>query len=77
MKTMSIHELEAEALKLDPKSRAKLAGKLLNSLEELSDEEVTQLWAEEAQRRDVQMDADPQAELPAEDVFREVWSSLS
>ena len=73
---MNNQELEAEALKLDPKSRARLAGKLLNSLEELSEDEVTQLWAEEAQRRDAQMDADPDSELPAEDVFREARSSL-
>lgn len=79
MEQMNIQELEVEALKLDPKSRAKLAGKLLNSLEgieELPEEEVTPLWAEEARRRDADMDADPDSELPAEDVFREVRSSL-
>jgi len=73
---MSIQELEAEVLKLDPKARARLAGKLLNSLEELSEEEVTQLWAEEAQRRDAQMDTNPDSELPAEDVLREAWSAF-
>lgn len=36
---MSIEDLEAEALKLDPKGRARLAGKLLESLEGLSEEE--------------------------------------
>jgi putative addiction module component len=73
---MSIQELEAEALKLDPKARARLAGKLLSSLEELSEQEVTQLWAEEAQRRDAQIDTDPDSELPAEDVLREAWSAF-
>ena len=53
---MSLKELEAEALKLDPKARARLAGKLLESLENLSEEENTRLWAEEAQRRDAEMD---------------------
>ena len=76
MEPMNIQELETEALKLDPKSRARLAGKLLNSLEELSEDEVTQLWSEEAQRRDAQMDSDPGSELPAEDVLREAWSSF-
>ena len=56
---MSINELEAEALKLDPKARARLAGKLLESLEDLSEEENAKLWAEEAKRRDAEMDADP------------------
>ena len=54
---MSLKDLEAEALKLDPKARARLAGKLLESLENLSEEENTRLWAEEAQRRDAEMDA--------------------
>ncbi len=76
MERMDIQELEAEALRLDAKSRARLAGKLLNSLEELSEQEVTRLWAEEAQRRDAQMDADPDSEFPAEDVFREARSSV-
>ena len=53
---MSLKELEAEAMKLDPKARARLADKLLESLENLSEEENTRLWAEEAQRRDAEMD---------------------
>ena len=36
---MSIDELEAEALKLKPEARARLAARLLDSLEDLSDEE--------------------------------------
>ena len=43
---MSIEEIEAEALKLDPKARARLAGRLLESLETLSDQENERLWAE-------------------------------
>ena len=71
MDQVDVQELEAAVLKLDPKDRARLAGKLLNSLEELSEEEVNRMWAEEAQRRDAEMDADPGSELPAEDVFRD------
>jgi hypothetical protein len=69
-------ELEAEALRLGAKSRARLAGKLLNSLEELSEQEVARLWVEEAQRRHTQIDADPDSEFPAEEVFREARSSV-
>ena len=36
---MSIDELEAEVLKLGPQARARLAERLLNSLESPSDEE--------------------------------------
>jgi hypothetical protein len=68
---MNINELEVEALKLDPKARARLAGKLLKSLEDLSEEENAMLWAEEANRRDAEMDADPDSGISAADVFRE------
>ncbi len=36
----------------------------------------TRLWAEEAQRRDAQIDADPGSSRPADDVFREAWSRI-
>ena len=58
---MKLEELEAAALKLDAKARARLAERLLSSLETLSDAENAQLWAEEAQRRDAELD---KAHLP-------------
>lgn len=74
---MNTRELESQALKLDPKARARLAQKLLGSLEELSEEECAQLWAEEAQRRDAQMDAESESERAADDVFREARSRVT
>jgi putative addiction module component (TIGR02574 family) len=76
MKAVTPQELENEALKLDIASRAKLAGKLLSSLEDLSPDEVTRVWAEEAQRRDAEIDSDPGSAIPADAVFREVRSSV-
>jgi len=73
---MSIQELEAEALKLDPKARARLAGKLLASLENLSEEENTRLWVEEGERRAVEMDTQPDSSTSAKDVFREARAKL-
>jgi hypothetical protein len=73
---MSIEEIEAEALKLDPKSRARLAGRLLESLEELSEAENGRVWAEEAQRRDREMDEDQSPGIPAADVFRDARAKL-
>ena len=54
---MSIDDIEAEVLKLDPQARARLAKKLLESLEALSDEENDRLWAQEADRRDAAWDS--------------------
>lgn len=73
---MSIDELEAEALKLAPEARARLAGKLLESLENLSEEENAKLWAEEAQRRDEAWDAANGSGRPAGDVLRDARARL-
>ena len=73
---MSVEELVAEALELTPQARAKPAGKLLDSLDGLSDEENQELWAVEAQRRDAAMDASPGDARPAADVFRDARSKL-
>ena len=73
---MSLKELEAEALKLDPKARARLAGKLLESLENLSEEENMRLWAEEAQRREVEMDANSGSSCSATEALREARAKL-
>jgi Putative addiction module component len=73
---MSIDEIEAEALKLDPHARARLARKLLESLEGLSAEENERLWAEEAERRDADWDARPGSARPAADVLRDARAKL-
>lgn len=71
---MSIDELEAEVLKLKPEARARLAERLLDSLEGLSDEENARVWAEEAERRSAAWDANPGGGRPAEAVFRDAKS---
>ena len=72
-----LDQLVEEVLKLDPKSRAQLAEKLLQSLDTLSDAENAKLWAEEAQRRDAEMDGNPDLGRPADEVFRDARSRLS
>jgi hypothetical protein len=74
---MSIDELEAAALKLGPQARARLAGRLLDSLESLSEEENERLWLEEAERRNAAWDADGGTGRPAVDVFRDALARLS
>ena len=73
---MDVKTLEAEVLKLDTQSRARLAERLLASLDELSEDEAAQAWAAEAQRRDAELDANPEQGRPAEDVVREARSRL-
>ena len=73
---MGIEEIEPEALKLDPQARARLARKLLESLETLSDEENERVWAEEAHRRDADWDSAPGSGRPAADVLRDARAKL-
>lgn len=73
---MTIEELEAEALKLNPSLRARFAEKLLHSLEALSDDENEHLWAEEALRRHEELETGAAAARSAEEVFRDARSRL-
>jgi broad specificity phosphatase PhoE len=71
---MTIEELEAEALKLNPNFRARLAEKLLRSLEGVTDEEIERFWVEEAQRRDNDWnDAEARS---AEEVLRDARAKI-
>jgi len=70
---MDYDSLEREALALDLKSRGRLAAILLRSLDDLSDEmseeEIQRLWAEEADRRSKELDSGEEEAIPYEDVL--------
>ena len=73
---MTLEEIEAAALRLDPKGRARLAGRLLDSLEALSPEENARIWAEEAQRRSEALDSRALSSRSAEEVLRDARARL-
>jgi hypothetical protein len=66
---MTIDELKAQALRLPPSDRAKLASRLLESLEDLSESEIEELWIEEALRRDADLDSSSALSVSAARVF--------
>jgi putative addiction module component (TIGR02574 family) len=74
---MTTADLEAKILELAPKERARLAQRILESLEALSENEIETLWRQEADRRDQQLDADPSRAIAGADVLREARSLLS
>jgi hypothetical protein len=74
---MKLEEIEAAVLNLDTRARARIAEKLLASLEDLSDEEKLRLWAEEAEWRDAEEDTDPTCARPGTDVLREARLRLT
>ncbi len=73
---MSIKEIEAAVLKLVPKDRARLAGKLLESLEDLSEEENEIIWAQEAERRDAAWNSSADRSRSAKNVLRRARAKL-
>jgi len=66
---MTLDELKAEALRLNPGERAELASELLVSLDALSESEIEKLWLEEAVRRDAELDSGAARAIPADEVF--------
>ena len=73
---MTTQQIEVELLKLDLQTRARLAEKLLVSLEELSDAENDRLWAEEAARRHKELVNGSTSGRPAHEVLRDVRDAL-
>ena len=70
----SLKDIAAEALELPLTARAELASQLLDSLDDLSEEENDQLWAEEAERRYAEYKAGTIEAVPAEEVFARLRS---
>jgi putative addiction module component (TIGR02574 family) len=73
---MDIATIEHEALHLPLSERAKLAHKLLLSLEELSEPEMTEVWLDEAERRAMEIDQGLVQLIPAEEVSRKARALL-
>jgi putative addiction module component (TIGR02574 family) len=75
---MTLDQIQAEALKLPDESRIKLFESLMRSFEEQQDldEGVARVWAEEAERRAQAMADGSEPDIPAEEVFARVRSSL-
>lgn len=71
---MTVEQLEAEALQLPEQARAELLGRLMRSLVDTPsmDGDVLDAWAEEAVRRDEEMDSGSVVGIPADEVFAEL-----
>ena len=62
--TMTVEQIESEALKLPEQARADLLGRLMHSLTD-----AAEAWAQEAVRRDDEMESDSVAGVSATEVF--------
>lgn len=77
--SLPLERLEAEALELPVRERARLAQRLIESLDEVVAEdsgEIDQAWEEEIRRRMAELDAGTAELIPAEQVFAELRARL-
>jgi len=72
--SQSLPEIEKNALQLSAEDRARLAVRLLSSLEETTEspEEIEKLWIAEAERRFQELRDGVVQGIPAKDVFAEL-----
>jgi len=73
---MNIQTIEQEALHLPIEYRARLAEKLLSSLDDLSEPEIEKLWLVEAQRRAAEIDSRKVQLISADEVERRILEVL-
>jgi putative addiction module component (TIGR02574 family) len=71
---MSVQEIEAEALRLPSHERARLAEVLIASLD--AEDEITQAWADEAERRYEELRTGAVEAVSAEEVFARIRARL-
>ena len=73
---MTVEQIEAEVLKLPEQAQVELLGRLMRSLADTAaiDPDVVEAWAQEAIRRDEEMESGSVAGIPAEEVFAELRS---
>lgn len=64
-----LEEIALEALQMRVESRAALAKRLLDSLDELAPDEYERMWVEEAVRRYQQLKAGTANSIASEEVF--------
>jgi putative addiction module component (TIGR02574 family) len=69
-----LKDIAPEALDLPLAARADLASQLLDSLDDLSEEESDRLWAEEGQRRYDEFKAGRIESIPVEELFARLRS---
>ncbi|MFZ4702637.1 MAG: addiction module protein [Candidatus Methylumidiphilus sp.] len=73
---MTIQTIEQEALNLPIEDRARLAERLLSSLDDLTEAEAEKLWLMEAQRRADEIDQGLVEPVSAEEMERRIQAIL-
>ena len=69
-------DLESKALKLSRRERARLAQRLISSLDHQRDADTDKLWRQEAERRLGELKSGKVDGIPAEQVMKRARSTL-
>jgi len=73
--TKPAREVESRALKLSRRERARLARRLIPSLDPVVDADVDELWLQEAERRFTELKSGKVVGIPADKVLRKARSA--
>jgi hypothetical protein len=75
----AVNDIESAALDLEPERRARLAVRLIDSLDanqRLSKDEIERIWLQEAEERLRQLESGETQPIPADQVFAEARKHL-
>jgi putative addiction module component (TIGR02574 family) len=75
--SQNVEELLREACELPETERAKLAGRLLDTLDEQAEEAIEAAWAEEVERRVRQLESGEVKTIPWEEVRAKLYARLN
>ena len=73
---VALKKIEAELMKLSPRTRARLIKRLLSSLDGEAESDSEESWVAEAKRRDEELQSGKARGIPAETTFKRARSAL-
>jgi putative addiction module component (TIGR02574 family) len=74
---MTLRVLEKEVMELPPRSRARLAEKIIESLDDFADPKLEAEWNVEIERRVREIESGKEKGIPAEQVMKEARRALN
>ena len=73
---MKLRALEKEVLELSPRSRVRLAERIIESIDDYSNPQLKVSWEEEIERRVKEIEAGAEKGAPAEEVMKQARRAL-
>ncbi|MGA2748169.1 MAG: addiction module protein [Verrucomicrobiota bacterium] len=74
---MTLRVLEKEVLELPPRSRVRLAEKIIESIDDYADPDLEAAWDEEIERRVREIESGAQEGIPAAQVMKDARRALN